>query len=127
MINLSEAYGERSRSSGTGNSSSTTVYRWNLKYSYTVDQTQYEGTRYDLAHTPSFRSSSFLDLAKEYQTGDSVNVYYDADNPKAALLKTGPTVWSVAWLAVGLVLTGGVLLIAGRVLVDLIRRSSEAA
>lgn len=102
---------------GEGNSSSgSTMYELKIEYVYTVDNKVYTGTRISHASN-TYRSKKDAQLAmKPYAAGQFVQVWYDPDYPKRAVLKAGEKV-STVFLIVGLVFTlssAGLMIVAVR-------------
>jgi hypothetical protein len=80
---------------------STGMYQVDIRYSYTVGNTPYEGSRISLADSASSNLGETYHLAEKYRTAGQVTVYYDTQNPASAILDPGPASFTWIWFLIG--------------------------
>jgi hypothetical protein len=89
------------------NHEGTRMYRASLAYTYTVDYQEYRSTKVWFGDGWSSSSSSGAEeVAARYPTGRLVNVYYNPENPKEAVLEPGAFFSSYLLFGMGLLFFG---------------------
>ena len=106
--------GRESSSMGRGANRPYRVYTAHVRYEYAVDGRTYHGDRIGMdVDGSSYRSfAKAAAVTARYPAGATVTVHYDPGRPQRAVLEVGGS-WgeTVAVLLVGLILTGGGLLL----------------
>ena len=67
----------------------TRMYSADVRYTYTVNSTQYSSGRVSLGDSSTNSSSGKEEIVRRYPMGSQVIVYYDPSRPEDALLEPG--------------------------------------
>jgi Protein of unknown function (DUF3592) len=81
--------GKSGSSVGHGNTR-TTTYKGEIVYTYTVDGSQFEGSRVQFGATRrAFHKYEIEQFIESYPEGKAVDVHYDPENPGKSVLEVG--------------------------------------
>ena len=111
---ISSEMGEMHSANSTGGTGNT-LYHPKVIYAYLVDNQQYESTRISAFSLGSYSQQRALEITKrKYPVGRNVDVYYNPNNPKIAVLEKGFGFLSFIPILVGLpLLILGILRLLG--------------
>lgn len=107
QINLIET-----RSSSNSTTSKQTTFEVSVVYQYQVQDQNYQSDKYSYGDGSTVKSrlknrstaQLWLDNSP-YHKGNKISIYYNPQDPKVAVIKTGANIWTYIPLIVGLLIT----------------------
>lgn len=97
------------------------MYRAAVRYAYRVDGVDYEGARVEPGEYSSSSAKRAYRIAGTYRKGQTVQVFYDPDDPGRAVLVPGKT----TWFSKGAVCAGSGFVLIGLLVGLLIRANNR--
>ena len=101
----SEVKVELSGGSGTRGGSSSNRYFAEISYSYTINNNIFTSNNFSYGRFGSKNKKDARRIAKQYQRGKTVKVYYNPKQPEQAVLKPGATFASYLPISFGIIWT----------------------